>query len=512
MDDEKINEKQQNQKVKNEVEGLLGVLKDEEEKKEEEMEQKMREEKEFKKFETEEIEYEEIKQDEEKEEEKDEEEKEEQKLATEEKETVPKKNEIILPNEEDESKKLFKINNNNNIKEIIIYNTINNPDTRCYLTTEYSSKNNKIICIGGSDINSEQYNKINEYDTKENKWIIHENTPESFNIKLSGHTSNLININEKEKIFLYGGFNDFSEDYTNHGFLINTENFTFEDINFNKNLNGKSEIPCSRSYHTANYDNEKQKIYIYGGTDLNISNSKSENFQSLYQYDIETKCWKKIILKNTNPMGAPRGHTSILHKNKLYIFGGILLFKKFQNSLYTIDLQNYQIEKIDYNNEGKNITPKPVAFHSAIKIDENKFLTQGGLNEKYNVVNDCYFYYFNENIFEKVEIPILPKLFGHKLNLDTEKGSIFIIGGMDSFKYLGDENLICTDDDEDDDENPENKIVKEDWEELQTTPMVNVFEIVLNNYINVNKKENSEVKAIEKIRNNKKIKWIKYYV
>ena len=128
-------------------EAFLGVLKDEQEKKEEEMEQKLREEKEFKKFETTELEDEELKQEEEiiKEEVIKEEEKEELQNEEKVKKQRTRSHEIILPNEVDESKKVYKINNNKNIKEIIIHNTTNPPPTRCYLSSEYSPRNKKII-------------------------------------------------------------------------------------------------------------------------------------------------------------------------------------------------------------------------------------------------------------------------------------------------------------------------------------------------------------------------------
>ena len=91
------------------------------------------------------------------------------------------------------------------------------------------------------------------------------------------------------------------------------------------------------------------------------------------------------------------------------------------------------IVNIDYTQNKDSTIPKPAAFHSAVKINEEKFIIQGGLNQNYNAINDCYIFYFKENKFEKIEISFLPKLFGHKLNLDFEHGSIFIVGGMDSF-------------------------------------------------------------------------------
>ena len=111
----------------------------------------------------------------------------------------------------------------------------------------------------------------------------------------------------KEKIFLFGGYNDFLEDYTTHAFLIDTTDMSFEDIS---NKEGLSCFPPPRSYHTANYVQENQKIYIYGGTDLDLNHSKKEDFQSLWEFSLEGKYWNKSELKNCKQLGAQRGHTS----------------------------------------------------------------------------------------------------------------------------------------------------------------------------------------------------------
>ena len=313
----------------------------------------------------------------------------------------------------------------------------------------------------------------------------------------------------KEKIFLFGGYNDFLEDYTTHAFLIDTTDMSFEDIS---NKEGISCFPPPRSYHTANYDQENQKIYIYGGTDLDLNHSKKEDFQSLWEFSLEGKYWNKSELKNCNQLGDPRGHTSILHDNKLYIFGGILLFKKFQNSLFTIDLEKKDIVNIDYTQNKDSTIPKPAAFHSAVKINEEKFIIQGGLNQNYNAINDCYIFYFKENKFEKIEILFLPKLFGQKLSLDVEIGSIFILGGMDSFKYLGDENLIHSDDEEEEeDEEEDDKGIREENADIAIKPMEQIVEIVLNNF-ECQKYRDIPIVKNKKRKQVKNLRWLKYYI
>ena len=100
--------------------------------------------------------------------------------------------------------------------------------------------------------------------------------------------------------------------------------------------------------------------------------------------------------------------------------------------------------------------------------------------------------------------------------------SIFIIGGMDSFKYIGDENLIFSDDENEEDEDDDKKI-KEEKIELNTKPMEQIFEIVLNNL-----EKDAPAPAIipsltiaaptpvpldkSEKKINKKIRWVKYYI
>ena len=399
----------------------------------------------------------------------------------------------------DESKTIYNINNTPIIKEISIIKTKNSPPTRCYLVCEYSNKNNSIICIGGSDTSCEQYSKITEYNIKNNIWEYWNNDEQiEFDLELSGHSSNLIKLNEMEQIFIFGGYDNWRKEFTAQSYFINLSNRMYEKINYNFNDEKSDEFPCPRTYHTSNYDKENQIVYIYGGTDMNINHSRENNFQSVWAFYLIKKYWKKIEIINPNPLGVPRGHSSILFNNKLYIFGGVILFKKFQNKLFIIDLITKKIENIEYNNNG--IIPKPIAFHSSVLIDNNKILIHGGLDKNYNAINDCYIFYINELKFDKINIPLIPNLFGHKIVLNNNK--LYFLGGMDSFKYVGDENLIYNIDDEGD------NLFNKNENQIEFKPMKNILEITLN--VKEKKIEENE----EKKKNNeiiKKRRWKKLF-
>ena len=407
----------------------------------------------------------------------------------------------------DEIKTIYKINNTPLIKEISILKTKNNPPTRAYLTADYSPINNSIICIGGTDQSCTQYNIINEYNVKDNIWKSWNNEEQNeLGLELSGHTSNLIKINKKEYIYIFGGYDNWKNEFSGQSYLIDISNKYFQKINYIYPKDDKIvEFPQPRSYHTSNYDEEKQIIYIYGGTNMNINHGKNNNFQSVWAFLLDKKIWEKIEISNFNQSGAPRGHSSILLNDKLYIFGGIVLFKKFQNKLYVIDFKEKKLENIEYE-KNQGVVPKPMAFHNAILLDEEKFLIHGGLDKNYNAINDVYIYYFDEKKFDKITIPLIPNLFGHKIVMSNTKNKLYIIGGMDNFKYVGDENLIYQVDEDG------GILFNKNEGQIEFNPMFNILEIVLNREEEKNK-DNLRINE-EKVNNRivvKNKKWKKLF-
>ena len=440
----------------------------------------------------------------------------------EDKEKEEKNNEIKMkesdaPYYSDEERNIYKISTTPLISEISIIKVKNIcPPNRCYLTAEYSKNNNSIICIGGSDDKCNQYNKITEYDISKNIWNFWECDNQSeIDFELSGHSSNLVFLDNKEKIFIFGGYDNWKKEFTSQSYLIDIKMRNFEKINYYISFDNNNEYPLPRTYHTSNYDKKNNLIYIYGGTDMNITHCKGENFQALWKFNLERKIWIKIKLEinalQIKNDGPPRGHTSILLDNKLYIFGGVTLFKKFQNSMYIIYLQDKKLEKIDYNNDSfkKGCIPEPMAFHSAVLLNSEMIFINGGLDKQYNALNSCYIYYINEMKFDKIEISLIPNLFAHKIVMNHNKSKLYIIGGMDAFKYVGDENLSY-------------KIEKaQDFifnkKKVEYFPMKNILEIKLNEENAAEDKPEGALIKEDKIKNNdrnsnKRIKWKKLFI
>jgi len=383
------------------------------------------------------------------------------------------KNEDNSPYYSDETRKSYKISSSPFISEISIINIKKNiPPTRCYLTAEYSKNNNSIICIGGSDDKCNQYNKITEYDLSKNVWNLWKNDCQSeTGLELSGHSSNLIFLNNQEKIFIFGGYDNWKKEFTAQSYLVDINMRIFEKVNYYKSFDNNNELPLPRTYHSANYDKEKNVIYIYGGTDMNINHCKEENAQSLWKFDLIKKIWYKKNLEIKSPLilhdGPPRGHTSILLNDKLYIFGGVTSFKKFNNSLHVLNLEEKYIELIDY------------VFH----VDEMKF--------------------------DKILIELIPNLFGHKIVMNSNKNKLYIVGGMDNFKYVGDESLIYKI------ERDQDFIFNKG--KVEFFPMKNILEISINKEDSISEQHGERPEPENKIDKkdnknpNKRIKWKKLF-
>ena len=74
---------------------------------------------------------------------------------------------------------------------------------------------------------------------------------------------------------------------------------------------------------------------------------------------------------------------------------------------------------------------------------------------------------------DKININLIPNLFGHKIVMNSNKNKLYIIGGMDNFKYVGDESLIYKI------ERDQDFIFKKG--KVDFFPMKNILEITLKN-------------------------------
>jgi hypothetical protein len=161
---------------------------------------------------------------------------------------------------------IIKIENSEGIKQ------------RSFSVTEFFS--DKLLFLQGGTNDFEILDTINLYNFEKNEWFSIENISREFSYlffdkKIYGHKCLSIN----DTIVIYGGIEE--KGYNKQVFIINKEDFSWDSANYSS-----CEYPLPRSFHSMNYDEENELIYIFGGWDANLLNFKGENFSSLWEFKL----------------------------------------------------------------------------------------------------------------------------------------------------------------------------------------------------------------------------------
>ena len=149
--------------------------------------------------------------------------------------------------------------------------------------------------------------------------------------------------------------------------------------------------PNSRiDFSIAKYDN---KIYLYGGFSSKIYNE-------LWTYNIDTNKWSKIKSKDKDDPIPRKGHTALIIKNNMFIYGGESPKENISEDLiaYNIILNKFYYPKIQRK---KKINQRK----GHIMVGTNQtFLIQGGMDIRTLVVeNSAFIYNIIDNYWEKLE-------------------------------------------------------------------------------------------------------------
>ena len=135
------------------------------------------------------------------------------------------------------------------------------------------------------------------------------------------------------------------------------------------------------------------KIYLYGGFSSKIYNE-------LWTYNIDTNKWNKIKCKDKDEPIPRKGHTSLIIKNNMFIFGGESPKENVSEDIiaYNLILNKFYYPKIQ---KKKKINQRK----GHIMIGTNQtFLIQGGMDIRTLVIeNSAFIYNIAENYWEKLE-------------------------------------------------------------------------------------------------------------
>lgn len=92
--------------------------------------------------------------------------------------------------------------------------------------------------------------------------------------------------------------------------------------------------PCVRASHSSVVHNDK--LYIFGGQD-----DDNNKLDDLWIFDLGSKSWNEIApdASGFKPI-ARSGHTAVVWGQKMYIFGGILELTKELNDMVIFDFSS----------------------------------------------------------------------------------------------------------------------------------------------------------------------------
>ncbi|KAI1723517.1 kelch motif domain-containing protein [Ditylenchus destructor] len=131
------------------------------------------------------------------------------------------------------------------------------------------------------------------------------------------------------------------------------------------------QMPYQRYGHTVVA--YKGKAYLWGGRNDEFGSS-----QLLHEYNPATNEWRVVEVEG-GFMPPPRdGHTAVIHKDKMYVFGGFEEHNhRFSQETYVFDFNTRMWQQV--NPEGE--TPQHRDFHTACVLDGKMYVFGGRSDE-----------------------------------------------------------------------------------------------------------------------------------
>ncbi|KAM4663505.1 uncharacterized protein O3C94_011759 [Discoglossus pictus] len=245
-----------------------------------------------------------------------------------------------------------------------------------------------------------------------------------------GHTATF--DPETKRLYVYGGIREdrrFSSIY-----VLDTCDWKWTL------LTAGGKVP-TLSHHSATM--YQRELYVFGGLCPLPGSDSGSCTNSLYIFNPEYKIWYQPIAEGERPL--PRfGHTATLLGNRVVIFGG----RRSPSPVYLNDLCILDLGYMEFMPvPATGNKPSPRCFHAAVRVDDNKLLIHGGCSTQ-GSLKDAFIFNIDTSSWSTIKFgdALQPPRAGHMLlNLnsssltdsDKEKrrvrglSSIFLIGGSD---------------------------------------------------------------------------------
>lgn len=167
------------------------------------------------------------------------------------------------------------------------------------------------------------------------------------------------------------------------------------------------EIPIPRFGHTAVV--YKNSLYIFGGW------NGYETLEDLYQYSFISNFWYlEKVFHGVKPPPRYR-HASTIIGDSMFIFGGINTRQNKFNDLYEYSFPKREWRLIETN----GYQPSPRTFHSLVSSGNQILLIGGSSTDKLNDVNSITICYINSIFDDKSDHTAEDSLFNVTLYNDV---------------------------------------------------------------------------------------------
>ena len=204
---------------------------------------------------------------------------------------------------------------------------------------------------------------------------------------------NFSNLNKKRKSVAFNTEKKPDDDKDNKNSLDKLIKKKFEKHYLSLNIKKLSVAfrPSSRiDFSISSYGN---KIYLYGGFSSKIYNE-------LWMFSFEKKKWTQIPISEKEDPTARKGHTSVILKDMLFIYGGEIPKERPYEDLiiYNITSNKFYYPKIPIK---RKINQR--IGHICVGTNQT-FLVQGGMDARtHSIENTAFFYNFFGSYWQRLD-------------------------------------------------------------------------------------------------------------
>ncbi|KAM4017256.1 kelch domain-containing protein 2-like [Anomaloglossus baeobatrachus] len=239
----------------------------------------------------------------------------------------------------------------------------------------------------------------------------------------TGHTA--VFDPESRRIYMFGGSKN--QKWFNDVHILDTVAWRWRSVE------SKGKVP-PLSYHSCSQF--LGELFVFGGVFPRPNPEPDGCSDSLYIFDPQHEIWYKPIVLGDKP-AARSGHSACLLDRNLYIFAGWDI-PYLYNDLYILDLGLMEFSRVEV--EGSSPTPR--SWHSAACVSNSHFLIHGGYDGN-QALNDTWIFNTVTRTWTTLvhdSLPSSPRAGSSMLSLpggkddgeDRPPGEILIFGGGDN--------------------------------------------------------------------------------